>query len=131
MIKKTSLLLVLLISGLIIACDTENSPFTSAQAADDTPVILINPFVVPPGNLDETIRMWEQARDFLKQEPGYISTELHQSLAPDAPFQLINVAKWESAEAYTAATQKMRTEANLPRIEGVRPAPQLYNVIRR
>lgn len=28
-------------------------------------VVLINPFVVPPEALDETIAMWEQARAFL------------------------------------------------------------------
>ncbi len=98
---------------------------------DETAITLINPFEVPADKLDATILMWEQARDFLQQQPGYISTALHQSLASDAQFRLINIAKWDSAEAFKAATQKMRTEANLTRVEGAKGGPALYKVIRR
>ncbi|MDE0097754.1 MAG: antibiotic biosynthesis monooxygenase [Gammaproteobacteria bacterium] len=94
-------------------------------------VILINPFTVPADKLNETILMWEQARNFLQKEPGYISTALHQSISPDAQYRLINIAQWESIEAFMAATKKMGSEANLPRIHGVRPSPALYTVVRR
>ena len=99
-------------------------------AGSDKHVVLINPFEVPPGKLEETVAMWEKARDFLKTQPGYISTALHQSSKPDARFLLINVAKWSSAEAFFAATKKMSADANLPRIEGVVASPGLYQVIR-
>ena len=100
--------------------------------SEDAAIVLINPFVVPADKLDETITMWEQARDYLQTQPGYISTALHQSLAPDATFRLINVAKWESAEAFqTAKAEKMAAEADLPRIEGVIADPSLFTVIRR
>ena len=94
-------------------------------------VILINPFEVPTGRLEETIVMWEQARDFLQEQPGYISTELHQSVSPGTRFQLVNVAKWESVDAFTAATTMMRAEGSLPRVEGLIPNPALYTIIRR
>lgn len=96
----------------------------------DLSVTLINPFTVPADKLDSAIEMWEQARDFLAQQPGYISTALHQSVAPDASFRLINIAKWESSEAFRNATNKMRSEADLPRIQGVVGGPALYTVIR-
>lgn len=99
--------------------------------SEDAAIVLINPFVVPADKLDETITMWEQARDYLQTQPGYISTALHQSLAPDATFRLINVAKWESAEAFQTASKKMAAEADLPRIEGVIADPSLFTVIRR
>ncbi|MCV0426132.1 MAG: antibiotic biosynthesis monooxygenase [Roseibium sp.] len=87
--------------------------FAAAPAkADETekvePVTLINAFEVSAGQLEETILFWEKARDFLQTQPGYISTRLHQSLSPDAKFQLVNVALWESPEAFQSATQKMR-----------------------
>jgi heme oxygenase (mycobilin-producing) len=93
-------------------------------------VVLINTFTVPVEQIDATIAMWEIARDFLKTRPGYISTKLHRSLSPEAKYLLINVAQWESPEAYKAATVLMRKEANLPKIEGVVPGPGLYEVIR-
>ena len=98
--------------------------------SNESTIVLINPFVVPADKLDETIVMWEQARDFLKQQPGYITTALHQSLEADAQYRLINVAHWESAEAFVTANEKMKAEVDLPRIEGVTNGPALYRVIR-
>ena len=102
----------------------------SVGIASDNEITLINPFEVPANKLDETILFWEQARDFLQTQPGYISTSLHQSITDDARFRLINIAKWESAEAFIAASKKMQAEAGLPKIEGLVPSPGLYKVIR-
>lgn len=125
--KKTILIVALLSLAALSA--TNDAMKADEQSAD--PVVLINPFIVPEDKLDETIAMWEHARDFLQKEPGYISTALHQSRSSDAQFRLINVAQWESAESYRAATKKMHAQANLPGIAGVRPGPGLYDVIRR
>ena len=95
-----------------------------------SPVILINPFTVPEGKVEEAIVLWEAGRDFLAQQPGYRSTKLHQSLFADAPHQLINVAEWDSIEAFRAAITKMRGLPDFPLVEGVGSAPQLYRVIR-
>ncbi len=103
-------------------------PAPAAEPAEG--VVLINPFVVPPDALDETIAMWEQARAFLAAQPGYISTKLHQAVSPDAHYLLINVANWESIETFQAAIAAMQQQAELPKIAGVIPAPQLYTVIR-
>ncbi|MEM7444398.1 MAG: antibiotic biosynthesis monooxygenase family protein [Pseudomonadota bacterium] len=102
----------------------------SAEDGDPQNVVLINTFTVPVEALDQTIAMWEMARDYLMTQPGYVSTRLHQSLSPDARYLLINVAQWESPESYESATQSMWQEADLPRIEGVVPGPELYTVIR-
>ncbi|MEM6986395.1 MAG: antibiotic biosynthesis monooxygenase family protein [Pseudomonadota bacterium] len=98
--------------------------------AEDQGVTLINVFEVPADKLDESIAMWEQARDFLQAQPGYIATALHQSVQDDARFRLINIAKWESAAAFVAATQSMRETAGLQQIDGLRATPGLYTVIR-
>lgn len=94
------------------------------------PVTLINPFTVPKDKLDEAIISWERARDFLKQQPGYISTKLHQSISPDAQYLLINVAEWETSDDFKAAIAAMRADSAFPPVEGVVPAPALYTVIR-
>ena len=100
----------------------------AAPAAAD--VTLINVFEVPAGKEDAVIAAWEKARDFLRQEPGYVSTALHQAIAPDARFALINVAVWESAEAFRQATARMQAAEVFPEIEGLRFTPALYRVIR-
>ncbi|MCE9685470.1 antibiotic biosynthesis monooxygenase [Shewanella sp. AS16] len=94
------------------------------------PVILINPFKVPEGKLQESIQYWEAHRDFMAQQPGYISTRLHQSLQADATFQLVNVAVWESQNAFYLAAQKMRQSLGTKGVEGLSGDPALYQVIR-
>ncbi|MFW2367411.1 MAG: antibiotic biosynthesis monooxygenase family protein [Desulforhopalus sp.] len=112
------------------------SIFISATASNAKAenVVLINPFTVPALKLEESIVFWEKARDFLKQEPGYVSTKLHQSLKPDATYQLVNVAEWESAEAFKSASQKMRDyfrSEKINMVEGLKNDPALYRVIRK
>ena len=105
----------------------------STAHAKDQQVILINPFTVPAGKLEETIQFWEKARDFLAKEPGYVSTKLHQSLNPEATYQLINIAEWKNAEAFRNATQKMRMyfkAQKIPMVAGLRYDPALYRIIR-
>jgi hypothetical protein len=94
------------------------------------PVTLINTFEVPAGRVEESIRYWEAARDFLARQPGYVSTRLHQAIAPDARFQLINIAVWESPAAFMAATQRMQQALRAPPPGGLRFSPGLYRVIR-
>ena len=102
----------------------------SAAPARAEPVTLINVFEVPAGKLDEAVRYWEAARDLLAQQPGYVSTRLHQSLAPQARFQLVNVAVWESPAAFEAAMGTMRRDLRAAPPEGLAFFPALYRVVR-
>lgn len=99
--------------------------------ASESHVTLINVFEVPEGALDQTIEMWRKSRDFLQTQPGYVSTALHQSLGADAKYQLINVAIWESAKAFQAASAAMRAKVGAPVIQGLTFTPGLYKVIER
>jgi heme oxygenase (mycobilin-producing) len=67
------------------------------------PVVLINLFEVPPEADAPFVAGWERARDSLEAKQGYIDTALHRSLSPDARFRFVNVASWESPEAFQAA----------------------------
>ena len=121
---------VVLLMGTLVALQQIRAEKEGKSAIKGEPVVLINMFTVPPNKLDDAIVLWEAGRDFLKHQPGYISTNLHQSLSSDAKYLLINVAKWESVETYQAANKKMHDNSILPRVEGVIPQPALYKVIR-
>jgi heme-degrading monooxygenase HmoA len=92
--------------------------------------ILINVFEVPEGRDDEFLAGWEQAKQFMEQQPGYVSTALHRSLDPSARFRYINVAVWERPEDFQAALQD-------PVFAALRDAtpfahhPSVYTVIRQ
>lgn len=92
-------------------------------------VILINPFELPAGTNDEDfLRGWERAADYMRRQPGFVSTRLHRALAPDARFRFVNVAEWESPQAFQAAvgSEEFREIAS-----GAAPgSPALYEVVR-
>jgi heme-degrading monooxygenase HmoA len=92
-------------------------------------VVLINPFEVPEGTDDEEfLRGWERAAEYMRQQPGFLSSRLHRALASDARFRFINVAEWASPQDFQAAvtSEKFREIA-----KGAGPAaPALYEVVR-
>jgi heme-degrading monooxygenase HmoA len=91
------------------------------------PVVLINAFEVPEGEDEAFLAGWERQRDFLSAQPGYLSTRLHRSLAPDADFRFVNVALWESAQAFRDATSQPEFGAAPVRF---RFHASLYEVVR-
>jgi heme-degrading monooxygenase HmoA len=92
-------------------------------------VILINPFEVPEGSSDEDfLRGWERAADYMRQQPGFVSTRLHRALRPDARFRFVNVAEWASPQDFQAAvtSDQFREIAQ----GGPPGSPALYEVVR-
>ncbi len=92
-------------------------------------VILINPFELPEGVGEEDfLRGWERAADYMREQPGFVSTQLHRALRPDARFPFINIAVWSSAQDFQAAvtSEQFREIA-----QGASPgSPALYEVVR-
>jgi len=70
------------------------------------PVVLINAFEVPTGADESFLAGWERAHDFLLSQPGYRSSQLHKSVELGADFRYVNVAVWESEDAFRAATSR-------------------------
>ena len=95
------------------------------------PVILINPFEVPPGREAECIAAWERARAFLERRDGYLETRLHRALDDTARFPLINVARWQSPEAFRAAVgDPAFLDMTAPMRTAFPHYPSLYRIIR-
>ena len=65
-------------------------------------VILINAFEVPAGKEQEAMEFWERVAEYMRKQPGFISTKLHKAIVPWARFHLINIAEWQSAEQFEA-----------------------------
>ncbi len=65
------------------------------------PVILVNTFHVAPEEAVALLEAWAADAAYLKAKPGFISTQLHRGVAGSSTF--LNVAVWESVEAFRAA----------------------------
>jgi quinol monooxygenase YgiN len=61
------------------------------------PVVLVNVFNVAPEDADRFLEAWAYDAEFMKQQPGFVSTQLHRGTAGSSTF--VNVAEWESAAA--------------------------------
>jgi heme-degrading monooxygenase HmoA len=92
-------------------------------------VILINPFEVPEGIPDEDfLSGWERAANYMREQPGFLSTRLHRAVTEDARFRFINVAEWESPQAFQAAVSSDEFREIAGR--GSPGSPALYEVVR-
>jgi heme-degrading monooxygenase HmoA len=65
------------------------------------PVILINRFTVKPEEADQLVAAWTADAAYLKQQPGFISAQLHRGIGGSGVF--INYAVWESVEQFRRA----------------------------
>lgn len=66
-----------------------------------SPVILINLFTVDAAEVDGLLRAWENDANWMKRQPGFISTQLHRGIAGSTVF--LNYAVWESVAHFRAA----------------------------
>ena len=65
------------------------------------PVILINTFTVEPEEADRLQEVWASDAAFMKEQPGFISTQLHRGIGGSSVF--VNHAVWESVEDFGRA----------------------------
>src|SRR5262245_12815872 len=56
---------------------------------------------VDPRDEEALIKAWSHDADFMKTQPGYISTQLHKGIGGSGAY--INYAIWESVEAFRNA----------------------------
>src|SRR5215813_15607349 len=105
----------------------------ASQPASSSPVTLINIFEVPVERVDEFIAAWRERAALMTTKPGFVDTRLHRALSPETRFQLVNVAHWESREAFQAATadpefqQRISAAIADPRVP-IASNPALYQV---
>jgi quinol monooxygenase YgiN len=78
-------------------------------------VILLNKFTVKPEDIDQFLKVFAATTKVMKQQPGFISAQLHRGIAGSSTF--FNYAVFESAEHFKRAfnTPEFRsTMASLP-----------------
>ena len=80
--------------------DAEVPIFQQLQA-DQAPVILVNIFHVAVADIPALLAAWALDAAWMKRQPGYISTQLHQGIAGSTVF--MNYAVWESVAQFRAA----------------------------
>ena len=76
-------------------------PIFQQLNAEQSPVVLINIFHVGEDETEALLLAWEADAQWMKQQPGFISTQMHQGIAGSTV--LMNYALWESVALFSAA----------------------------
>lgn len=99
----------------------------------DGPITVINIFEVPAEQVGEFIAQWRVRAEIMASAPGFRDTRLHRAVSPQARFQLVNVAHWDSqadlaaAQASGAFQERIRALREDARIQFA-AHPALYEV---
>jgi heme-degrading monooxygenase HmoA len=66
-----------------------------------SPVVLVNIFNVSDADVPAVLEAWTADASWMKRQPGFISTQMHQGIAGSTV--LMNYAVWESVAHFRAA----------------------------
>lgn len=92
------------------------------------PVLLINKFNVKPEDVDQLLNAWAADAAYLKQKPGFISTQLHRGIGGSCVF--INYAVWESVRHFKQATSDPAFRSALARYpDSTMASPPLFRKV--
>jgi heme-degrading monooxygenase HmoA len=87
------------------------------------PLILINKFNVIPEEIEGFLKVWAGAAEIFKQQPGYISAQLHRGIAGSCVF--VAYVVFESPELLKKAFQSKLLEYSA----GTVASPHLFKKV--
>jgi heme-degrading monooxygenase HmoA len=99
-------------------------------------IVMINPFRVFEGQEQKFLSLWERTNAIFAAKPGYIQTRLMRAIAEQppgetAPYTHINVALWDSRDAYAEALRDIEIKRFAQRYAEICTYnPALYEIIR-
>lgn len=76
-------------------------PIEKQLDSSDAPVVLINLFMIDAADVGALLVAWEKDANWMKRQPGFISTQLHRGIGGSCVF--LNYAVWESVAYFRAA----------------------------
>jgi heme-degrading monooxygenase HmoA len=92
------------------------------------PVVLINKFTVGLEDRDALVSAWAKDAAYFKQQPGFISAQLHRGIGGSAVF--LNYAVWESVDAFRAAFGRPEFRNHLAKYpDSVVASPHLFEKV--
>jgi heme-degrading monooxygenase HmoA len=97
-------------------------------AVEASPVVLVNVFTMDPSDEAKFLEAWAADAQFMKLQPGYISTQLHRAVGENPMY--LNYAIFESTAAFRAASTHPEFKAKLEaHPASVVAAPHLFQKV--
>lgn len=76
-------------------------PIERQIAVDAGPVVLVNIFMLDKADEEAFLHAWRDDALFMKQQPGFISTQLHRAIGESPTY--LNYEIWETTAHFRAA----------------------------
>lgn len=86
-------------------------PIERQISVEASPVVLVNVFTLDAADEAAFLAAWQDDAAFMKQQPGFISTQLHRAIGDSCAY--LNYAVWESTEAFRTAFSHPQFRARL------------------
>lgn len=96
------------------------------------PVTVINLITMPTDTADAFVEAWQATTAPLRNAPGFRGTRLLRALSPDEPYQVVNVAQWDSIEQWRVALSAVQPDEEQRRqseAAGIKPEHFFYRVV--
>lgn len=103
-----------------------SAPFKEQlNSNEEGSVVLINVFTLDASDEQAMLDAWKSDAQFMKTQPGYISTQLHKAIGHSPTF--INYAVWESLSDFRNAFTHPEFQSRIQRYPGsVTISPHLF-----
>jgi heme-degrading monooxygenase HmoA len=94
-------------------------------------VVLMNSFEVPAGRDEVFVELWTSTSQYFRRQHGFRSLRLHRAVSPGATYRFVNVATWDSLDAFQAAhaTEEFRRVVTVPEWAEFPSSPVLFEVV--
>jgi quinol monooxygenase YgiN len=103
-------------------------PIDRQLSSSASPIVLVNVFSVDAKDVEAMLKAWEIDANWMKKQPGYISTQLHRAIGESTMF--FNYAVWESAGHFRKAFSHPEFHASLAAYpDSAIAAPHLFQKI--
>jgi len=76
-------------------------PIERQLAVDATSIVLVNIFTLDKADEQAFFQAWQNDATFMKQQPGFISTQLHRAIGESPTY--LNYAVWDTTADFRAA----------------------------
>ncbi|MEV6386515.1 antibiotic biosynthesis monooxygenase family protein [Nocardia xishanensis] len=78
---------------------------TAGNDSEEGPgITFVDAFELPADRIEEFLPHWLGRAELISKAPGFRDNRLHRAVDADTRFQLVDIAHWDSAEAWRAAT---------------------------
>ena len=101
--------------AMVKIVETDERITLEKQLDEDVgPIIVMNKFNVDPQEIDEFLQVFAKTTEIFKQQPGFISAQLHRGIANSTTF--VNYVVWESAAHFKQAFDRPEFKSNMAKV---------------